>query len=87
MVQRAIVLSLAVVSIASMIHGQTPVYFDPQDATIAGSACDDTLFCIEVHIGSAPDIKGYDVAIAMDPYYLEVADVPEGNIFSSWGQL
>jgi hypothetical protein len=70
---------------AASAYGETAIYFDPTDGEV--NAYSDTIYCTEVWIGSAEDIKGYSIEITFRSDDLNLMDVVEGDIFSSAGHM
>jgi hypothetical protein len=74
-----------VLALAACAFGETAIYFDPTDGEV--DAHSDTIYCAEVWIGSAEDIKGYSIEITFRSADLNLVDVVEGDIFSSAGHM
>jgi len=82
---RAFVLVAFVLGFAACAFGETAIYFDPTDGEV--NVHSDTVYCAEVWIGPAEDIKGYSIEITFRSADLNLVDVVEGDIFSSAGHM
>lgn len=82
---RVFVLVALLITVAASAHSETAIYFDPKDGEV--NAHSDTLYCTEVRIGPAEDIKGYSIEITFRSADLNLVSVTEGDIFSSAGHM
>jgi len=82
---RVLVLVALVLAVAASASGETAIYFDPEDGEV--NAHSDTVYCAEVWIGPAEDIKGYSLEITFRRADLNLVGVAEGDLFSSAGHM
>jgi hypothetical protein len=82
---RVSVLVAFVLALAGSASSETAVYFDPKDGEVDASS--DTIYCTEVWIGSAEDIKGYSLEVTYRSADLNLMEVVEGDIFTSAGHM
>jgi hypothetical protein len=72
-----------VLGLVPCVQAEAPIYLIPEDGEV--DACSDSIYCAEVWIGAAVDIKGYSIEMVFRPDHLTLIDVTSGNIFSSAG--
>ena len=80
---RVLLMCMIVLGLVPCVQGQTPIYLDPQDGDV--DICEDSVYCAEVWIGAATDIKGYSVEMVFRPDHMALLYVQSGDIFSSAG--
>jgi len=72
-----------VLGLVPCVQGQTPIYLVPQDGEV--DACVDSVYCAEVWIGAAADIKGYSIEVIYRSDFITLLYAQSGDIFSSAG--
>jgi hypothetical protein len=82
---RALVLVAGLLALAASASGETAIYFDPAAGEVDASS--DVVYCTEVWIGPALDVKGYSIEITFSTADLNLFTVVEGDVFSSAGHL
>ena len=65
------------------VQAEAPIYLVPQDGEV--DICADSVYCAEVWIGAADDIKGFSIEVVFKPGQMTLVDVTGGDIFSSQG--
>lgn len=80
---RVLLLCMFMLGLVPCVQGQTPIYLVPQDGEV--DTCVDSVYCAEVWIGAATDIKGYSVEMVFRPDHITLLYVQSGDIFSSAG--
>lgn len=64
-------------------NGETPIFLIPQDGEV--DACSDSVYCADVWISAASDIKGYSVRITFEDADLNLLCIESGDIFTGAG--
>lgn len=83
MLPRAVCTCVLVLGLVPCAQSQTPIYLVPQDGEV--NTYSDSLYCAEVWIGAASDIKGYSIEMTYRPDHITLLYVQSGDLFSSAG--
>lgn len=80
---RVLFFCVLVFGLVPCVQAEAPIYLIPQHGEV--DTCTDSVYCAEVWIGAADDIKGYSIEMVFRPDHITFIDVQSGDIFSSAG--